>query len=216
MADDLNKQYFEAKETHKRNYIRKGYVIWILIGIGIVVFYFGRQYFEGRKYETLKKEKTNEFLEQGIHCKADTIVTSGLTGTSVLILKDYIYKDFQSEFGSTFVAVKNDSSGLGYFTKRIVPSPDYKSSMQQWKNQLTSTGPSYKFANMRMDTVNGLPIEIADIEIVESGQAPMIGKIQITKKGPLYYVFQIYAFANTWKLLLEERTKIENSFKIVE
>jgi HTH-type transcriptional regulator / antitoxin HipB len=64
MADDLNKQYFEAKETHKRNYIRKGYVIWILIGIGIVVFYFGRQYFEGRKYETLKKEKTNEFLSR--------------------------------------------------------------------------------------------------------------------------------------------------------
>jgi len=216
MSKDLNEQYFETRKRHNLSYIRKGYVIWILFGIGILSFFVGREFIGRRRHESLKEAKTREFLEQGILSKTDTIVISKLTGTRILILKGFLYKELESEFGSTFVAVKNDSSGLGYFTTRIIPTPEYKSSMEQWKKYLISTGSSYEFSDIKMDSVNGLRVETANIEIETPGQKPMKGKAKIIKKGGLYYVLQIYAFVGQWDRSIEQTTSVENSFEIVE
>lgn len=212
MSNDLNKKYFETKRKHKDSYDKRGYIVWIVLGLGVLAFFVGREFVERQRLKEKKEEKTKEFIEQGKVSTTDALFTSKFTGTEILVLKNCIYK----EFDNTFAIVKNDSSGLTYLTKRIISDADYSSTIKQWEKRITRTDPSYKFMNLKKDSVDNIYVETADILLKSSTNEDMKGIIKMTKKGGLIYMLQIVSFTVTWDKLSTDIERIEQSFKITE
>jgi hypothetical protein len=212
MSNDLNEKYFQTKRKHNESYNKRGYIIWIILGLGAISFFVAREFIEGRKLKERKDETIKEIVEQGNVSTADTLFRSKFTGTEILVLKNCIYKEFDDSFAS----IKNDSSGLTYLTKRIISDADYSSTIAQWKNSITATNPSYKFTNLKTDSVDNTEIETADIMLRSSANVDMKGTIKMTKKGGLIYMFQIVSYVDTWDKLATDIKRIEQSFKITE
>jgi len=187
MSNDLNDKYFETKRKHNESYNKRGYIIWIILGLGALSFFVVRQFIEGQKLKEKKDATIKEFVEQGKVSSADTLFRGKFTGTEILVLKNCIYKEFDDSFAS----IKNDSSGLTYLTKRIISDADYSATITQWKNRITATDPSYKFTNLKKDSVDNTKIETADIMLKSSANDDMKGTIKMTKKGGLIYMLQI-------------------------
>ena len=212
MSNDLNEKYFETKRKHKNSYDKRGYVLWIVLGLGVVTFFVGREFIEKQRLKEKKEEKIKEFIEQGTVSTTDTLFRSKFTGTEILVLENCIYKEFDDSFAS----VKNDSSGLTYLTRRIISNSDYSSTIRQWEKRITTTDPSYKFMNLKKDSVDNVFIETADISLKSSNNVDMKGTIKMTKKGGLIYMLQIVSYVDTWDKLSADIEKIEQSFKITE
>ncbi len=177
-----------------------------------MTFFVGREFIEKQRHKEKKEEKIKEFIEQGTVSTTDTLFRSKFTGTEILVLENCIYKEFDDSFAS----VKNDSSGLTYLTRRIISDADYSSTIRQWEKRITATDPSYKFMNLKKDSVDNVFIETADISLKSSNNVDMKGTIKMTKKGGLIYMLQIVSYVDTWDKLSADIEKIEQSFKITE
>ena len=105
MSNDLNEKYFETKQKHKHSYDKRGYIVWIVLGLGALSFLLGREFVGRERLKEIKEEKTKEFIEQGKVSTSDTLFRSKFTGTEVLVLKNCIYK----EFDDTFASFKNST-----------------------------------------------------------------------------------------------------------
>jgi hypothetical protein len=212
MSNDLNEKYFETKQKHRDSYNKRGSIVWIVLGLGALSFFVGRELLEKRRLKERKEETTKEFIEQGKVSIIDTLFWSKFTGTEILVLENCTYKEFQG----TFAIVKNDSSGLTYLTKRIISDGDYSSTIKQWEKRIKGTDPSYKFINLKKDSVDSLSIETADVLLKSSDNVDMKGTIRMTKNGGLIYMLQIVSYVDAWDKLSVDIGRIEQSFKIRE
>lgn len=212
MNNDLNEKYFETKRKHKDSYNKRGYLVWIMLGLGALAFILAREYSQQKKHNNKREKVVKELVEQGKLSATDTLYTSTLSGTQILVLENCIYK----EFDDTFVSIRNDSSGLVYVTKRIIADADYSSTIKQWESRIKTTEPSYVFTDLKKDSAGNTFIETASVTLKSSNNADMMGTIKMTKKGGLIYMLQIVALTDKWPVLTDDIRKVEQSYKIID
>ena len=152
------------------------------------------------------------WLETGTLSSSDTLINSKSTGTRVLVLPNFRYKEFEN----SFAVFRNDESRLTYLTKRIISDPNYPSSMKQWE-LFVNSNPTCTYSNFRRDSLNNLSIETADISFKNpDNNQDGKGKVRLIRKGGLIYALQIMSNAEAWDRVSSEIGRIENSFEIRE
>ncbi|CAN5334353.1 hypothetical protein BH10BAC4_BH10BAC4_18980 [soil metagenome] len=43
MGNELNEQYFQTRKKHNNSDNKRGYITWIILGLGVLSFLFGVQ-----------------------------------------------------------------------------------------------------------------------------------------------------------------------------
>lgn len=210
--DDLNKKYFETREKHKGSYNKRGYIIWIIIGLSVASFLVGREIIRAKRVRELIELTTKELTEQGKITERDTTVTVKSAGMKILVLKDCLFKEVET----SLISIKIDSSGLTCMARRIISDPDYSSSINQWENQIKQTEPSYKFINLKRDSIEDKIIESADIEVLSKDKRLMKGLIRIIKIGGLNHVIHVVTYEDYWDDSSANVKRIFDSVEILE
>jgi hypothetical protein len=212
MNNELNEQYFKTRKEHASSYNKQGYLIWIVLGIGVVSFFVVRAFLNSKEIERKKADVLKSWIETGTLSSLDTLISSRSSGTQVLVLNNCTYKEFEN----TFAVFRNDASGLTYLTKRIISNADYPSSLNQWR-LLGDNSVEYIYSNLSLDSINGVQVETAafTFETSDKNQTGE-GRVRLVRKGGLIYALQMMAIANNWKEVQTDVARIENSFQIVE
>jgi len=208
MSHNLNEQYFKTRKEHENSHNKRGYIIWIILGLGVISFFVVSEIRGNRKIEQKKTEVLKSWLETGTLSSSDTLIKSKATGTQILVLKNCTYK----EFDNTFAAFR--TTGLTYLTKRIIADADFPSAFRQWE-LFVSNNSKCIYSNVKLDSINGLRIETADFtfKIPDNAQEGK-GKLRLVRKGGLIYALEIMSTGNNWDQDQSDITRIENSFEI--
>ncbi|CAN5334238.1 hypothetical protein BH10BAC4_BH10BAC4_18970 [soil metagenome] len=173
-------------------------------------FFVWRSVLSKRGFEEKKAEALKAWVEKGTIASTDTLIDNKSNGTSILVVRNCIFKEFEN----SFAAGRNDSTGLVYFTKRIIYNPDYQSITKQWE-QITDDN-KYEYSNLRKDSTDNLVKETSDFVLKYPENRDGKGRIILTKKGGLIYALQIMSYTSRWDQLSPEIERIETSFRIRE
>ncbi len=210
MGDELNEQYFETRKRHSNSYNKRGYITWIILGLGVLSFFVWRSILSNRELEEKRTEALKAWVEKGVLAYNDTLIDCKSNGTRILVARNCRYKEYEN----SFVAARSDSTGLVYFSKRIIYDPNYPSITQQWR-QIADDN-VYEYTDLRKGSLNDVVTETSDFVLVYPENQEMKGKVIVTKKGGLVYALQIMSYTSSWDQLSSEIERIETSFKIRE
>ena len=210
MSQNLNSQYFESKEKHKKGFNKIGYIVWAVIAMSSI-FWVIKYVVQERDLKPEEAEKVAEFLGTTSFNKDDFVFVDTVNNYKIDVIANSIYKNEKAHLS----VIKNDSLGFLYFVKVIKSSDSYPSLIKQWDEQFSRTNSSFNVFNTVDSSKNGRRIENADFEMLKDGEK-MIGKLRIFQKGENIYLLQAQSYEDTWASVSSTVDSVLASFAILK
>lgn len=206
---ELNKQYFETRQTHKKSVKKNAWIIWvILIAVGLIWIY---NEISNQTDKPLTQETITNKVENFAQLSNDSVILSKQKDFEIFV-KGGLYFGYVSD-ELPIMIISNDSSDLILYVKKTTTDKKYDSLIKHWESKMIETDSTYRFSNIKMTYTENLRKEIGTVELTKNGK-DFIGEILILENEMSVYIVQGIANRNNWQSKRADIEKMIDSFEI--
>jgi len=208
--NEINKQYFNTRNTHKKNLRKGSWVIWAVVAI-LAVFWIVRE-ISRQVNEPVTEDEIQQKTEGFIKSHSDTNFVSTDKDFQIKILEGLHYGVVSDDM--PLMIMSKDTTNLVVFVKRTSTDMNVESLVEQWESQIQKTDSTYSFSEVEKQSYNNLRKEYANVELSKSGYRYK-GSILLIQQNMEIYIIQGVIRDDCWEAKRHEIQQMIESFKIL-
>ena len=208
---DLNKQYFETRESHDKQVKKNAWITWAIILLLALIWIIRDINKTLQKEERFSEKSIENKIEGFTLTTKDSVYFSQYKEFRILIKNRLYFGSINKEMPIMIIA--NDTTDLLVFIKRAQTDKKYDSLIKQWESKITQTDSTYRFSNTQKISEKNLRKEIGTVKLAKDGKE-MIGEILIVEKGTDIFIVQGIVNSNSWELRKMDIQEMIHSFEI--
>jgi len=206
--NELNKQYFETKEKHKKSVHKNAWILWLLVLIFFIITIVIE--INNQQNENISKEEILNKIDNASYADNNINFTPSSGEFKINIPKGFNYSKINNKM--LLFAISLDSTLFTYIVKKDTLTQDYISLINQWEKKLKETEDTYKFYNVRNDSLSDYRTEYADFQVEKESELYK-GRLMIVEINKKIFIVQGYSIYQYWE---NEKKKFDDILKSFE